>query len=107
MNAVKINLGLFGVVVEMTVKVEDMSTVKVNTSYPTIGELLYGKNSSLRSLLCKHWSVHLVWFPYNSLFGSFGGFIESMTSIHLWQPKLDEVWTRVTDEVESFCEANM
>lgn len=90
----------------MTVAVQKLETVKVDTTYPTVGSLLYGGSPKLWQLLNDNWSVELLWFPFNSL-GLIGGIMEGIPLISAWQPKLDEVWVRAINvENGRFCEAN-
>ena len=103
MRALRVNMGLFGVVVEMTVKVEPMPTARLQTLYPTLGALLYGNKPTLRYLLQKHWSLQFLWFPYNSL-GLLGGLVQGLPFIHVWQPKADQVSIRAVDQDEVFHE---
>ena len=105
MDAVKINFGMFGAVIEMTVKVQKAVTAKVTTSYPTVGSLLYGVNPELLDLMRSNWSLEILWFPFNSL-GLMGGLLEGLPIFSIWQPKLDKVWVRAINRDDTFCEAN-
>lgn len=105
MRAIRMSMGVFGAVVEMTVKVEKMKTAKVNTSYPTVGSLLYGDSPALPQILRSNWAVQLLWFPFNSL-GIHGGILQGLPQMNIWQPKLDEVWVRAINRDDAFCEIN-
>ena len=60
-------MGLFGVMTDITFKVEPMVIVKTENDFSrTVGDLLY-KPDELKKLHDKHWSVEIFWFPFNSL----------------------------------------
>ena len=100
------SMGVFGAVVEMTVRVKKLVTVKVETSYPTVGDLFYAETPLLPKILQENWSVEILWFPFNSL-GLMGGLLEGLPLVNMWQPKLDEVWVRaINPDEKHFCEAN-
>ena len=105
MRALQVNMGLFGVVVEITMRVKPMTSARVKTSYPTIGSLLYGTKPELKALIEKHWSLQFMWFPFSSL-GALGGMIQGLPLIHIWQPKADQVMIRAIDKVETFHETS-
>ncbi|XP_011410297.1 PREDICTED: uncharacterized protein LOC105316795 [Amphimedon queenslandica] len=105
MNGIRMSMGVFGAVVEMTIKVEKLKTAKVDTTYPTIGSLLYGDSPTLPRLIQDNWSLEILWFPFTSL-GLDGGILQGLPLMDTWQPKLDEVWVRAINRDESFCEVN-
>lgn len=104
-NALKVSMGVFGIVVEMTVEVKPLSTARVENHYPTLGALLYGSEPKLLDILRKNWSVQMMWFPFNSL-GLVGGIIEGLPLLSIWQPRCDEVWLRVINKDTTYTEAN-
>ena len=60
-------MGLFGVMTEITFKVEPMVIVKtVNDFSFTVGDLFYDHNQ-LKNLHDDNWSLEIFWFPFNSL----------------------------------------
>ena len=105
MRAIRMSMGVFGAVIEMTVKVEKMKTAKVNTSYSTVGSLLYGDSPALPQILRSNWAVWLIWFPFNSL-GIHGGILQSLPQMNIWQPKLDEARVIAINRDDAFCEIN-
>ena len=105
MRAIRMSMGVFGAVIEMTVKVEKMTNVKVDTSYPTVDSLLYGKPPGLLKLLRDYWSVEILWFPFNSL-GLKEGILQSLPCVNIWEPKDDEVWVRAINKDKRECETN-
>lgn len=105
MNALRVNLGVFGVVVEITLKVQPMESSKVCHFYPQIGELFYGPNPTIKRIVKEHWSVQMLWFPFNSL-DLVGGLIQGLPFTNVWQPKTDEVWLHTVDLVDTYAETN-
>ena len=107
MNAVKVSMGVFGVVVEMTLKVKPTSVARVQNLFPSVGELFYAPNPDLLTLLNDHWSVQCLWFPFNSL-DLLGGIVQGLPfpCTNIWQPKTDEVWVRAIDKVDTCAETN-
>ena len=83
MNALRVHLGVFGVVVEITLKVELMESSKVRNFYPTLGELFYGPNPTIKHILKEHWSVQMLWFPFNSL-DLLGGLVQGLPFTNIW-----------------------
>ena len=105
MNALRVHLGVFGVVVEITPKVELMESSKVRHFYPTLGELFYGPNPTIKRILNEHWSVQMLWFLFNSL-DLLGGLVQGLPFTNIWQPKTDEVWLHTVDLVDTYAETN-
>ena len=105
MNALRLNLGVFGVVVEITLKVEPMVSSEVRNSYPQIGDLFYGPDPSIKHILKDNWSVQILWLPFNSL-DLAGGIVQGLPFTNVWQPKADEVWLRTVNLVETSHETN-
>ena len=98
-------MGVFGIVVEMTVEVKTLSTATVENRYLTLGALLYGNKPQLLEILRDNWSVQMMWFPFNSL-GLLGGIIEGLPLLSIWQPRCDEVWLRVVNKDNTYIDAN-
>ena len=51
MNALRASLGVFGIVVEFTLKVEESFSVQVNNTFPTISQLFYGPHPRLEEVV--------------------------------------------------------
>ena len=105
MNALRVNLGVFGVVVEIKLKVEPTVSSEVCNSYPQIGELFYGPNPRIKQIVKDHWSTQILWFPFNSL-GLVAGLIQGLPFTNIWQPRTDEVWLHTVDLVDTYTETN-
>lgn len=85
LKAISSNLGCFGVIFDMTIKVVPEVIVKVENRYEPLKELFY-KPDSLQNLFEENWSVQILWFPYNSL------------CVFDYDPKDDELWIRVINK---------
>ena len=93
MNILRVNLGLFGVVVEFTLRLQPMQYVTTKNTFPSVAEVFYGESPSIKELLRDNWSVQCMWFPFNSL-DVISGMMQSLPLAHIWQPKADKVWVR-------------
>ncbi|CAB4015885.1 Hypothetical predicted protein [Paramuricea clavata] len=66
-NALKCNMGLFGVMTSITMEVQPMVIVKVENDFSyTVGDLFYNP-AALKQLHENNWSLEIFWFPFNSL----------------------------------------
>ena len=90
MNILRVNLGVFGVVVEFTFCLQPMQYVTTKNTFPTIAKLFYGDNPHIKELLRDNWSVQCMWFLFNSL-DLISGVVQS---IPIWRLKEDKVWVR-------------
>ena len=60
-------MGLFGVMTDITFKVEPMVIVKTENDFSlTVGDLFYNPDR-LKKLHDDNWCVEIFWFPFNSL----------------------------------------
>ena len=105
MNALRVHLGVFGVVVEITLKVEPMVSSEVRNYYPQVGQLFYGPNPEIKKIVKENWSVQILWFPFNSL-GLIAGLIQGLPLTNIWQPRTDEVWMHTVNIVDTYAETN-
>jgi DNA-binding phage protein len=105
MNALRVHLGVFGVVVEITLKVEPMVSSEVRNYYPQVGQLFYGPNPEIKKIVKENWSVQILWFPFNSL-GLIAGLIQGLPFTNIWQPRTDEVWMHTVNIVDTYAETN-
>ena len=99
LSAAAVSLGLFGVIVEQTMKVLSMQTVKVTNDFSkTFGEVFGPDSPYLPQLYKKDFSLEFFWFPFNSMnwdqiinllvFGNTGD----------WDPNNDTVWIRRVEQ---------
>ena len=105
MNALRVHLGVFGVVVEIRLKVEPMVSCEVRNFYPQVGQLFYGPNPEIKKVVKENWSVQILWFPFNSL-GLVAGLIQGLPFTNVWQPRTDEVWMHTVNIVDTYAETN-
>ena len=66
MKALQVNLGLFGIMTELTMKVHPMYEVEVNNQFPTVYDIFFNPEK-LRELVKDNWSYEVYWFPFNSM----------------------------------------
>jgi hypothetical protein len=69
-SAVRCNLGLFGVISEITFRVDDMLSVQVRNDKPRVSEYfpedyMNTKNDALKELVENVFGVEIFWFPFN------------------------------------------
>ena len=95
MNILRVNLGVFGVVVEFTLRLQPMQYVTTKNTFHTIEKLFYGDSPHIKELLRDNWSVQCMWFPFNG-FDLISGVMQSIPIINTWamtwQPKADKMW---------------
>ena len=94
MNALRLGLGVFGIIVELTMTVAEMKTAHIHTSYPTMGELLYGTEPTLRGLVQDYDTLEFLWFPFSGVGDLLGALLTAIPFISQWNPKADKVWVR-------------
>ena len=97
MNALRLGLGVFGIIVELTMKVEEMKTAHVQTSYPTMGELLYGATPTLQELVASHDTLEFLWFPFNGVSDLLGALLTAIPFLSDWTPRADRAWVRAVN----------
>ena len=59
-------MGLFGVMTDITFKVEPMVIVKTENDFSLTVEDLFYDPDCLKKLHDDNWSVEIFWFPFNS-----------------------------------------
>ena len=94
LQAARVNLGVFGIIVEMTIKVSLLEKVKVENHFNIKVEDIYGSAQTLSNYMKKFWSLHILWIPFNSL-----NLIEAIAQPVVpklvdWQPDKDDVYLR-------------
>ena len=95
-KAVRGHLGLFGIVYDMTMKVDPMEVVNIQNRWMKTKEIFYDVDG-LKKLLDDNWSVSLMWFPFSSLpmAGRVGGFVMGGLQPGLWDPSQDGVLVQI------------
>lgn len=65
MKAVSANFGTFGVIYDVTLKLDPQYIISTSTEYEPLKDVFRNKDF-LRSLIEKNFSIELFWFPFNS-----------------------------------------
>lgn len=87
-KAVSANFGLFGIIYDMTIKVQDQICVSTEYRYLSLGDYVYNQSNLLQSLVNNNWSIEIFWFPFGSL-----GFS------HEYNPEDDQLYVRVINKI--------
>ncbi|XP_028399849.1 uncharacterized protein LOC114523184 [Dendronephthya gigantea] len=95
-NALKCNMGLFGVMTSITMAVQPMTIVEVVNDFSYTVEDLFYNPSTLEQLYEDNWSLEIFWFPFNSL-----SWLQLITLFSTqrpawvrWDPRKDLLWVR-------------
>ena len=94
LKAARINLGTFGIIVEMTVNVSPMENVQVDNFFNITLADVYGSTDALSGYLKKYWSLHILWIPFSSLDLSKAALQPLFPSLVGWDPDKDYVYLR-------------
>ena len=87
-KAVSANFGLFGIIYDMTIKVQDQICVSTENRYLRLGDYVYNQSNLLKSLVNSNWSIEILWFPFGSLGCSSN-----------YNPKDDKLYVRVINKI--------
>ena len=105
MQALQVNLGLFGIITEITMKVQPAKLVEVRNLFPTVLDTFFNPEK-LREIVTNNWSCEMFWFPFNSmkLVQGHGDLIwatlEGRVSTFTWNPMVDQVWVRAINPLK-------
>ncbi|KAL3888026.1 hypothetical protein ACJMK2_000409 [Sinanodonta woodiana] len=89
MKAVTANFGLFGVVYDLTLRLENkLTVVKTINDYFSVHHIFFTPGV-MEGLAEHNWSLELFWFPMNSLW-----------PVCSYSARNDEVWARIINKVE-------
>ena len=94
LKAARVNLGTFGIIVEMTVKISPMEKVRVDNYFDVTLADVYGSTDALSSYLQKYWSLHILWIPFSGLNLSEAALQPLCPSLVGWDPDKDYVYLR-------------
>lgn len=94
LKAARVNLGTFGIIVEMTINVSPMENVRVENLFDITLADAYGSSSGLSYYLKKYWSLHILWIPFSSLDLSKAALQPIFPSLVGWNPDEDYVYLR-------------
>ena len=106
MNAVRASLGVFGIIIEITMKVKPLFNVKMDETFPTVSEVIYGPHPKLKEILNNNWAVEFFWFPFNSL-GNLEGLVQALPHTDVWNPKADQLWMRAANKTDDEAPINL
>ncbi|XP_062601808.1 L-gulonolactone oxidase-like [Saccostrea cucullata] len=87
-NAVSVSFGCFGIIYDVTFKMEKEIVVKTQNMYCSLRDVFYNAEK-IKSLAEENWSTQIFWFPYNSV------------SLLDYEPKNDDLWIRLINKAPS------
>ena len=101
LKAVRASLGLFGVIVEITIRLETNFKVKVTNEYPTIEEF-FANSEKLEKCLKDNFSVQIYWYPYNSISikGIYSTLVHGKLPKEEWNADQDKLWVRTVKHID-------
>ncbi|CAB4018459.1 FAD linked oxidase domain-containing [Paramuricea clavata] len=101
-NALKCNMGLFGVMTSITMEVKPMVIVKVENDFSYTVEDLFYNPTALKKLYEDNWSLEIFWFPFNNLSWPqlIALFYFRCPEQVSWEPKHDKLWIRKINPVD-------
>ena len=100
LKAARVNLGTFGIIVEMTINISPMEKVRVNNFFDITLADVYGSTDALSHYLKKYWSLHILWIPFSSLDLSHAALQPIAPSLIGWDPDKDYVYLRGINRAE-------
>lgn len=65
-RAVAAGFGCFGIVYDMTIKMDHEVIVETRNFYPSMASVFYSEEK-LREIILNNWAVEIFWFPFSSL----------------------------------------
>lgn len=94
LRAARVNLGTFGIIVEMTIKIWPIFNVHVDNVFNiTVNEMFF-EEGKLSDYLKKYWSLHILWIPFNSLSVPKAAVLPIFSKLINWEPENDHVYFR-------------
>lgn len=105
LKAARVNLGTFGIIVEMTVRVSPMEKVRVDNYFDITLADVYGSPDTLSSYLKRYWSLHILWIPFSGLNLLEAALQPSCPSLVGWNPDQDYVYLRGINKADDQEEA--
>ncbi|KAK7087760.1 L-gulonolactone oxidase-like [Littorina saxatilis] len=98
MKAAKCNLGMFGIMYDITIKVFPTFKAKVKNEFVTVGDLIYN-TTRLKETVESNFLTEISWFPVNSLTDQETQAYERDDVIPAtWDVKQDLLWLRTINE---------
>ena len=113
-KAVQANLGMFGIIYDMTFDLPKMKVVKTKNYFDMSVDDLFYNPQTMKQLVLGHYSTEIFWFPFNSHTLSLASEIKSIFWSHEtkldkqhWNPKHDKLWIRKVSELSSYKEKDI
>ncbi|KAH9525474.1 hypothetical protein Btru_001500 [Bulinus truncatus] len=101
MKAAICNLGMFGIMYDITFKVYPMIFVKVVHNFPPLKDLLKNKDA-LKNLISQNFMTEISWYPFNQLTEKEERFYNSTgRAPSTWNADNDLLWVRTTNPVKN------
>ncbi|XP_050410600.1 uncharacterized protein LOC126825140 [Patella vulgata] len=99
MKAAICNLGMFGIMYDITIEVYPIVIAKVTNQFANLGDLIYD-NTKLRDTVTSNFLTEISWFPFNSVTDQEATEYEQDGRIPAaWNAKRDLVWLRTINLV--------
>jgi hypothetical protein len=94
MKALMCNLGMMGIMYDITIRVNGTLIAKVQNQFVPLGDLLYNQ-TNLRETVTSHFLTEISWYPFNSVTPEEEVvFRYNKTVLNSWTVKRDLVWLR-------------
>lgn len=97
MKALKCNLGMMGIIYDISIKVYPAKKAKVVNSFIKLSELFLNK-TALKVLAESHFETELSWYPFNSVTDAEANeYIKTSKVPSTWNINNDLIWIRTVD----------
>ncbi|KAL5017238.1 hypothetical protein ScPMuIL_006827 [Solemya velum] len=107
MKALMCNLGMMGVMYDITIQVYPAIKVDVRQHFDTVGNLFYN-NTKLRDLITGNFLVEMSWYPFSSVTDDEAESFQRTGDVPTsWTVKNDEVWYRTFTVNDTIPEVNL
>lgn len=97
MKAIQVSLGMFGILITITMKVQKQFLVRTDNLFPRVVDFFFDPGH-LKEFVNKNWSVEMFWFPFNGMeiehFDLLRTAIKGHVGEYSWNPMIDELWVR-------------
>ena len=101
MKALMCNLGMMGVMYDITFQVNGTLIAKVQNQFVPLEDLFYNQ-TNLKDVVTSHYLTEISWYPFNSVNPEEEGvFRHNNTVLDSWTVKRDTVWLRTIVLVDS------
>ena len=97
MKAIQVSLGMFGIFISVTMKVQDQFLVRTDNLFPMVKDYFFNPEQ-LREFVNKNWSVEMFWFPFNGMeiqhLDLWRAAVKGRVTEYSWNPMIDKLWVR-------------